>query len=63
MQFPKADKRSSTLCTLISSGREFLICNNSSSVVVLGHKNPFLLPTAKEPIILQPLIEAVKTGI
>lgn len=42
--FPSADNRSSTRCTQTVSGKEFLRCCSSVSVVELGTRSPFLFP-------------------
>lgn len=41
---PSADNRSSTRCTRTVSGRQFLKCCSSVSVVELGTRSPFLFP-------------------
>lgn len=44
MQFPRADRRSSTRWMTTESGRAFRRCCSSWSVVVLGTSSPRLLP-------------------
>lgn len=44
MTLPRADSLSSTLWILTASGRQFLMCCSSWSVVLLGTKRPWRLP-------------------
>lgn len=49
MTFPSAERRSSTLWIRTESGRQFLMCCNSWSVVLLGTKRPWRFPAEEQP--------------